>query len=90
MFTVSAAEARHDAATEEEPPLKRQRLDAKPPSISENSVPAAFHLLRTEGIAAEANECEANPMRQDPARPCRMQPLTSQCADDAGGCWDSG
>ena len=69
MFTVSAAEARRAALTEKEPPPKRQRLETKPASTSQNSMPAAFHLLRTKGIAAEANECEAKPIRQNMLAP---------------------
>ena len=67
MFTVTS-EAQYDDPADDEPQRKRQRLEATSPSI-QHSLPAAFHLLRTEGIAAEANECVAGVLHGKPAPP---------------------
>ena len=64
MFSVIADQLQDDSlAGAEEPPQKRQRLSAENGHSSEgigspkNRLPAALHLLRTKGIADQANEC---------------------------------
>lgn len=65
MFSVTTEQLRDEstALAAEEPLRKRQRLSAGAGTSNESSgpsttrLPAAFHLLRTEGIADKANEC---------------------------------
>ena len=63
MFSVITDELPNHSLTTPEPPHKRQRLSAehghsnKGAGVLASSLPAAFHLLRTKGIADRANEC---------------------------------
>jgi len=62
MFSVISDQLLEDSPPAEEPPHKRQRVAAENGNGKEGTgspesrLPAAFHLLRTKGIADQANE----------------------------------